>query len=196
MLGVSPKRIVFANTPTSYKFAFFTTNLSHRTISAYPAVVLRLKDRLHEAAEGQGIPSDRIWVERGKEAKGRNVINKEEIYSCINKFGFVPVDYGMHTFRDQMQIDKKTDIMAGIHGSAFVHCGFMTPRREIIEIFSPFHIHPSVLELCKVLEHNYNQIVTTHTEVVPYRFEQDAMIDIDHLELILSSLQRRRGQFQ
>ncbi len=188
LLGIPKTQILSVTKPTIYKAAFFTTTISHYTAHKFPGVVFGLRDRLYEAAAGEAGNGDRIWIERGKNATGRDVINKEEVYACIRKHGFVSVDYGEHNLKKQIAIDRDMDVMLGPHGSAFVHCGFMAMRREVIEIFSPNYINPSVIQLCLAMQHDYNQIVPLHAEHFPYRFGKDIMVDIDHLELVLSSL--------
>jgi capsular polysaccharide biosynthesis protein len=188
LLGVSRERVCTADKPTFYRAAFFTTTISHFTAPSFPGVVLQRRDRLHRAARSASGVGDRVWVERGKSATGRGVLNKEEVYSCIRGHGFVSVDFGEHTFKNQIAIDRDMRVMLGSHGSAFVHCSFMQNRRKVIEIFSPNHINPSVLQLCLVLQHDYNQMVPTHQRYLPYPYGTDLMVDIDHLKLVLSSL--------
>jgi hypothetical protein len=62
--------------------------------------------------------------------------------------------------------------MAGPHGSAFVHAGFLATQREIIEIFSPMHNNPSIIQLCLAMEHKYHQIVAANTWI--YRSSEGA----------------------
>jgi len=49
-------------------------------------------------------------------------------------------------FQKQIGIDREMRVMLVPHGSASVHCGFMPIGGEVIEIFSPLHINPSVLQ--------------------------------------------------
>jgi hypothetical protein len=196
LLGIPPKRVISVSRPIIYKAAFFTTTISHFTTHKFPGIVLRLRDRLYEAADFEAGVGDRIWVERGRNThKGRDVVNKEEVYSCIQKYGFVSVDFSEYTLRKQIAIDRDMDVMLGPHGSAFVHCGFMATRREVIEIFSPYYINPSVIQLCLAMKHQYTQIVPVHAWFSPYKFGMDIMVDIDHLELALSSLRPRRNKW-
>jgi capsular polysaccharide biosynthesis protein len=155
--------------------------------------VLRLRDRLYEAAGFEAGIGDRIWVERGSDARnGRAVVNMEEVYSCIQQHGFVSVDFGNHTLQKQIAVDRDIDVMLGSHGSAFVHCGFMATRREVIEIFSPHHVNPSVIQLCIAMNHQYTQMVPVHTARAPYKRDTNIMVDMDHLTLALSFLRPRR----
>jgi len=195
LLGIPPERIISVAGPITFKFAFFTTTISHFTAHKFPGVVHRLRDQLYEAADLETGMGDRIWAERGGQTKkGRDVVNKEEVYSCIKKNGFVPIDFGEYTLRKQVAIDRDMEVILGPHGSAFVHCGFMAMQRDVIEIFSPYYINPSVIQLCLAMKHQYAQLVPVNTPFSLYNFGMDIMIDVDHLELALASLGPRRNK--
>jgi capsular polysaccharide biosynthesis protein len=191
LLGIRSDRVINADKPIIYRAAFLTTPVHHFTATRYPKVIRRLRDRLHEAAGRAFGVGRRIWVERGVKAHGRDIINRDEVNACIRRHGFISVDFGQYSFREQIAIDRDMDVMAGPHGSAFVHCGFMRDEREVVEIFSPNHINPSVIQLCHVMQHRYNQIVPVHQDYLPYQFGKEIMVDIDHLDLVLSSLRAR-----
>jgi capsular polysaccharide biosynthesis protein len=193
MLGIELDRILLVDRPTVYGSAFFTTTISHFRAHRFPAVIRRLRDQLYEAA-GSGLgPFGRIWVDRGSSAKRQGrVINGEEVQFFAERHGFRIMDLGQHSFRDQISIDRGADVLMGPHGSAFVHCGFMKDKRDIIEIFSPEYINPSVIQLCMALQHSYQQIVPTKAWHTPYKYGLDILIDIDQLELALSSVELRR----
>jgi capsular polysaccharide biosynthesis protein len=184
------------NKPVMYKKAFLTTTMHHFIANRFPKLILYLRDRLNERAASEDGAGQRIWVERGKNANGRDVINKEEVYSSINRYGFTTIDFGQYTFGQQIGIDREMRVMVGPHGSAFAHCGFMQNRGQVIEIFSPLYINPSVIQLCQVMQHSYNQIVPPNKKFDPYQFDTDIMVDIDHLELVLSALRRGHTEMQ
>src|SRR5262249_30273425 len=173
LLGISPERIASVSAPTIYRTALFISTISKANASQFPGIVLRLRDCLYDAAALDSGVGDRIWVERGNGAKNtqqRGVVNTEEIYSCINKHGFVSVDFGAHPMKKQIAIDREMDVMLGPHGSAFAHCGFMAMRREVIEIFSPNYINTTMFQLCLVMKHSYKQMVHRHAWHKPYKF--------------------------
>jgi capsular polysaccharide biosynthesis protein len=190
LLGVPSTRIIMTNNPAFYKKAFLTTTIHHFIANRFPKLISHLRDLLYEGAANEVGAGHRIWVERGKNASGRDVINKEEVYSCINRYDFTTIDFGQYTFRQQIGIDREMRVMLGPHGSAFAHCSFMKACGQVVEIFSPFYINPSVIQLCQVMQHSYNQIVPLNQKFLPYQFGTDIMVDIDHLELVLSTLFR------
>ncbi len=190
LLGVPATRVITVNKPVCYERAYLTTTIHHFNAHQFPKLILHLRDRLYAGAADEIGAGHRIWVERGQHAKGRDVVNKEEVYACIKRYGFAAIDFGQHTFRKQIGIDRETRVMLVPHGSASVHCGFMPLAGEVIEIFSPLHINPSVLQLCQAMSHSYHQIVSRNPDHDPYKFGLDIMVDMDHLELVLSTVCR------
>ena len=193
LLGVPPTRVMTINKPVCYERVFLTTTIHHFNAHEFPQLILYLRDRLYAGAADEVGAGHRIWVERGLHAKGRDVINKEEVYDRIKRYDFVPIDFGQHTFGKQIGIDREIRVMIVPHGSASVHCGFMPSAGEIIEIFLPFHINPSVLQLCQAMSHSYHQIVARNPNHEPYKFGLEIMVDMEHLELVLSAVCRDRS---
>src|SRR5205807_6066846 len=81
-LGVSPTRIMTVNKPVLFEAAFLTTTINHFNADKFPQAILHLRDRLYERAASHGA-GPRVWVERGQHAKGRDIINKEEVAACV-----------------------------------------------------------------------------------------------------------------
>ncbi len=190
VMGVSGARILAPAKPVVYSTAYYTTMISHSTAMQHQKVFFKLREDLHAAAASEAGLGERIWLDRGKTAvNGRYVINSEEVHAAISKFGFTPIDIGSFPFRKQIAIARDMDVLCGPHGSAFVHCQFMHDRKDVIQIFSPLFVNPDFIQLCQIRQHRYNQIVPTHAqEGWPYEHGRDLLIDIDHLDLVLSSL--------
>ncbi len=73
------------------------------------------------------------------------------------------------SLRDQLRTAQQTRLIAGPHGSQFVHAQFMPMRSTVIECFSPIHVNPSILQICRALRHDYRQIVSRCNLVYPTR---------------------------
>jgi capsular polysaccharide biosynthesis protein len=187
VLGIPEGRIVTALEPVIYSAGTFVRKIHHLCADRYPKVILALQERLHAATEMETGLGERIWLERGVATRtSRKIVNEEEVHACLEQYGFTRVDLAEYSFRKQIGIDRQLDIMAGPHGSGFVHCGFMRPGRHIVEIFSPEYINPSVIQLCLAMRHRYNQIVPTHQPHWPYTFGKEILVDVSHLRLAFS----------
>ena len=154
-------------------------------------VFLHLRDRLHGAVSGIAGQGERIWLDRGKSARRKQeIVNAEEVEEFCSAHGISVIDFGELTFAEQIASDRDMRVLMGPHGSGFVHCGFMRSRQNVIEVFSPEYVNPSVIQLSQALQHRYNQIVPTNQPNWRYSHGLNVFVDMDHLELVFSSLDR------
>lgn len=191
LLGVAGDRILIVDRPTEFICGYFITNISHMNAHRYPHVVKHLRKMLYEGiGPGSGV-GERVWIERGRTAnRESDLVNREEVEQFLGQHGFRQVDFGVLDFRTQLQIDREATVMAGVHGSAFVHCGFMNDGGHVVEAFSPNFINPSVISLCRALRHRYNQLVESNAHDRAGRKGMNVEIDLTHLELILQQSER------
>lgn len=189
LLGIQPSRFLYIDRPCEFKSVFLNTTISHKNAHRFPNVIKQLRHRLYDATKISQFFYERVWVERGCVANGRhvNVINEDAVETFLKKHEIERVDFGKLPFADQIALDRNISLLIGPHGSAFAHCGFMQDKQKIVDIFSPEYINPYVLQLCIALGHSYQQIVPRRSYHTPYEFGTDLMIDIDHLELAISS---------
>jgi capsular polysaccharide biosynthesis protein len=189
LLGVGRDRILVPERPVLFASAAYTTVVHHFVAHHFPGVFCALRDRLHAATKDQRGAGERIWIDRGIAARNShgNVLNRDAVDEVLREFGFRTVDFGQLTFADQVAVDREARIVAGTHGSAFVHVGFMGNGARVLEIFSPHFINPSVIQLCLALKHSYRQMVPVNSPQQPYT-HAGIMVDIDHLRLALGDL--------
>ena len=64
----------------------------------------------------------------------------------------------------------------------------MPPSSTVVECFSPVHVNPSILQICRVLGHSYHQVVARSHLISPYAFGRECLVDCDHLRLVLDRL--------
>ena len=189
LLGVPRSRIRHVDTPAVFKSAVFATNVCHENAHKFRSILLGLRNTLYERVGKYSRSIPRAWLVRGVGAnvKRGGITNASEVAEILRKYDFECIDFGALSFADQLRIDRTVDVLGGVHGSAMVHAGFLCDQREIVEIFSPHFLNPSIIQLCRALGHKYNQVVPA------YRGEskssrEDFHVDIDHLELICSQL--------
>jgi capsular polysaccharide biosynthesis protein len=189
-LGIPRERIVSLSRPTLFARAVFTTAISHENISSYPSALFLLREQVAlRLGEFDRSSQTRVWLERGTGVRNGGITaNKEEVYQCIRKYDFDVVDMGALTVPEQLRLALEARVMAGAHGAQFVHCQFMPVSSTVIECFSPIHVNPSVLQICRTLKHSYRQIVSRSHLIAPYAYQRDCYVDCEHLNLVLESL--------
>ena len=190
LLGVDDERILAIERPTLFSRVSFTTAIHHRNIARYSGVLFQLRDlvqsRLDARSSGRGA---RLWLDRGAGLRSGGVTaNQEEVASCIQPYGFAIVDPATLSVKDQLALVGAAAVIAGPHGSQFVLAQFMPASSTVIECFSPIHVNPSILEICRVLRHSYHQIVARSHLLRPHALGRDCEVDCEHLRLVLDSL--------
>lgn len=190
LLGVHASRIVELTTPTRIARAVFSTPVSHENVAAYPRVLGLLRDRLTErlGPAPVGPTRRRLWLERGPSANGGGVTNRDEVSACLDRYHFEAVDLALMTVTEQLHLIRDAGLIAGAHGSQFVHAQFMPVHSTVIECFSPFHVNPSILQICRVLDHDYHQVVSRSHILQPEPSTRDCRVDCEHLAFILDHI--------
>jgi len=189
LLGVPAERILLVDQPTRFAAALYTTPVSYRNAFDHPAVLLALREALlAQAANGAPRPGRRVWLDRGSQTRlGRELVNREEVDALLDRYGFERIDMGALPLREQIATARDASVMAGAHGSAFVHAQLMAPRSHVIEAFSPLYLNPTYTEIYRVLRHRYSQLGATNQPVVPYAHGRDVYIDCQQLDLALAN---------
>lgn len=190
LFGVSESRLLECDRPTIFDSALFTTPVSYRNLSEYPEVLQALREAyLAVDVSGHSSPGPRLWLDRGAQTRlGRKLVNPEEVSACLDRYGFQPVDMGAMPMRKQIAVARSMEVLAGLHGSQFVHSQLMRPGSFVIECFSPLYLNPTYTEIYRILRHRYAQITSTNTPVFPYPHGGDVLVDIQQLELALQRL--------
>tara|TARA_R100000027_G_scaffold61041_3_gene52145 strand:- start:9366 stop:10484 length:1119 start_codon:yes stop_codon:yes gene_type:complete len=95
-----------------------------------------LRERLlpHRTVSGKG---RRLYIRRGQTTR-RFVRNEEEIVSLLEDFGFVSIDPGAHSLKDQMGMFAEAEIVIGSHGAALANLLWCKPGTKVLELL-PHH---------------------------------------------------------
>lgn len=189
LLGIGEDRMVTVSTPTTFARAVFLTAISHGNLADYPSALDELRRQLAPLTAKPPTHGRRLWLERGAALNnGGLTANRTEVYDCLDRYGFEVLDMATMSFAEQVRAASHARVLAGPHGAQFVHVQFMAPRSTVIECFSPVHVNPSVLQICRVLGHDYHQIVARTHVLRPYALGRDCQVDCELLSLLLSRL--------
>lgn len=189
LIGIPEQRILEVSVPTRFRHALYTTPISYLNVADYPGVLLELRQRIL-AADRTGVPAHgpRLWLDRGQQTRlGRKLVNEDEVARLLEKYGYQRLDMGALSVIEQVSAAAGTRVMAGLHGSQFVHSQLMAPRSHVIECFSPLYLNPTYSEIYRVMRHHYSQTSSTNTPVFPYPHGVDVLVDCQQLDLAFQS---------
>lgn len=195
-LGVAADRIlVLGDEPTIFPSAVFLTPLSQENMLAFSGVYLALRDKLiASAGPAPATAPRRVWIHRGaRQNSVRNLVNSDEVFELIARYGFEVVDMAEHGIPEQIAIANGAEVIMGPHGAGFTHALFMKPRSTVIECFSPEFINSGYWEICTLLRHRYFMLVHPNAYGV-YEDGWNLKVDCFQLELLLQSLDLQIGQ--
>ena len=187
LIGIPDARILEINQPTRFRNALYTTPISYLNVADFPGVLHMLRGMLLGAADPSKL-GERLWLDRGQQTRlGRKLVNEEEVARLLEKHGLQRVDMGALSVREQISAAAGMRVMAGLHGSQFVHSQLMAPKSRVIECFSPLYLNPTYSEIYRVLHHRYSQVTSTNTPVFPYPHGGDVRVDCQQLDLALQT---------
>ena len=99
-----------------------------------PWVVGWLRERLLPQVDLSG-PRQRIYVTRGASANNRTVLNDDEVRAALQARGFVEVDPGALTVREQIRTFANAELIVATHGAALANLVFASPGSTVVELF-------------------------------------------------------------
>lgn len=189
IVGIPPNRILEVKDSTRFPRVIVSTPISYRNLSLYPAVFRMLRKRLLAACfDHAGDIGPRVWLDRGNDARlGRRLINEDEVFDLLDRHRFQRINLGTLPLMRQIAVARSAQIIAGLHGSQFLHSQLMAERSNVIECFSPLYLNPTYTEIYRLLKHRHAMIVSTNTPVIPYKHSTDVLVDCQQLALALNT---------
>ena len=83
---------------------------------------------------------ERLYISRAK-AKYRKVLNEEEIYPVLEKYGFEVIYFEDYTLSDQISICQQAKVLMGLHGAGLTNMVFLPAQSKLIEIRPAIEYH-------------------------------------------------------
>ena len=83
-------------------------------------------------------PSRRIYTSRAN-ARWRKIVNEEELYPILFKYGFEIVCPEQLSFLDSVFIFQAAEVVCGLHGANLANISFCMPGSLVVEIYHPQH---------------------------------------------------------
>lgn len=89
----------------------------------------------------------------------RKLLNEEELYKSLMKFGFLKIHFEDLSFKKQIEISRNAEIMIGYHGAGLSNCFFMKRNMNLIELVNKYYDHPFYEVYTKVLGLNHKKFM-------------------------------------
>jgi capsular polysaccharide biosynthesis protein len=105
-----------------------------------------LRDRL--PAQHTDDKPRRLYVTRGSGPNTRRLVNEETLWPRLERRGFVRVDPGTLSVRDQIDHFAAADVIVGLHGAALTNLVFAHPGARVLEIFPPNYVKQCFWAIC------------------------------------------------
>lgn len=100
----------------------------------------------------------RLYITR-RLARGRRVLNEEELHPILNDYGFEIVETENLSFRGKIELLSDAEIVAGPHGGGLTNLLFAPESCRVLELFDPAHMNAAFYSLADALGQEYWYIV-------------------------------------
>lgn len=190
LLGIGDERMITELAgPTRFRSAVYVSAVTAHSLGRLPELFFSLRESVLGGVDVTRQSPRRLWLDRrvGLNNAGRELLNTEEVYCLLDRFGFEVIDIAAFPVAEQISISRHAEVLSGPHGAGFIHAMFMAPESSVIECFSPLFINPGVFDVCRLLRHRYSMLVYEHA-YDGYPFGNRLMVNCAHLELVLQSL--------
>ena len=133
----------------------------------------------------------RIYISRAQ-ARGRVVINEEQVIEVVSQFGFQTIRLEELSILEQVSLFANAEAIISPHGSSLTNLVFCSPSTIVIELFSPNYLRTDYWMISQQLQlqHYYalgNSFDCSLLRDVMYQnsLTEDILVNINSLHKIL-----------
>jgi len=91
------------------------------------------------AARTDDLP-ERLFITRGDGRNTRRWLQEQAAWPELERRGFVRIDPGTMSVRDQIDHFAAADVVVGLHGAALANLAFIKRGAKVLEIFAPTYV--------------------------------------------------------
>jgi hypothetical protein len=138
------------------------------------------------------IGTKRIYITRS-DAAYRKIKNEAEIVSVLKSLGFTVVSLRDLQVKDQIDLFSSAEVIVSPHGAGLTNLVFANPGTKVVELFSPWYVHPLYWILSNRMGLEYYYLIGDGPKMEEnyyhnwpsYGGEEDIYIDVQKLEKLL-----------
>jgi capsular polysaccharide biosynthesis protein len=91
----------------------------------------------------------RLYVTRGSGPNTRQLVDEEDLWPRLEQRGFVRVDPGTLSVRDQIDHFAAADVVVGLHGAALTNLVFLKPGARVLHLMAPGYVKHCYWAICE-----------------------------------------------
>ncbi|MGH3474235.1 MAG: glycosyltransferase family 61 protein [Aeromicrobium sp.] len=90
-----------------------------------------------------------LYVTRGSGRNTRRLIDEANAWPMLERRGFVRIDPGSMSVRDQIDHFAAADVVVGLHGAALTNLVFLKPGARVLNLFAPGYVKHCYWAICE-----------------------------------------------
>lgn len=132
----------------------------------------------------------RLYVTRGSGPNTRRLVDEATLWPRLERRGFVRIDPGSMSVRDQIDHFAAADVVVGIHGAALTNLVFLKPGARVLHLFAPGYVKHCFWAICEgIPDVTYQYLVGEgRSPRRMTRIQQDVRLDAATLEAAVDRL--------
>jgi capsular polysaccharide biosynthesis protein len=129
----------------------------------------------------------KIYISRKKTGR-REIVNEEELLSCISKQNFEVIHCEEMKVGEQAQLFSEAAVIICSHGSALTNLAFCKPGTIILDIFNTSHINPCFWFLSRLNKLDYHFLQGTSKSIDGNPKNDNTIINIKDFKMMLHEM--------
>lgn len=97
---------------------------------------------------------NRIFISRKAAKKGRHILNEDEVFNALSKYGFQKYSLEEMPIEEQLNLFYDSEYVVGAHGAGLANIIF-AEKIKVLELFPTKYVWPHFYFLSKSLGHTY-----------------------------------------
>lgn len=178
LMGYSPNDCIQWNSGLIEAQNYIQPTFTEPTKEVCNWIRKRALDNIPDSIDG--FNSSRIYVSREKATK-RNIINREEVETLLDDFGFDKYTTEDLSVPEQVMLFNNSDAIVGAHGAGITDM-IWSNNASVIELFNDV-IKPPYFQMSQELELEYYPV--RGSSLGDSTYNSDMEIDTDELEIVL-----------
>ncbi len=133
----------------------------------------------------------RVYISRSQ-ARGRIVINEEQVIDVVSQLGFQPVLLEELSVLEQVSLFARAEAIISPHGSSLTNLVFCSPGAVVVELFSPNYVRTDYWILSQQLQLQHYYSLGESFDCYPLKnlmyqnsLTEDILVNLDSLQKIL-----------